>query len=82
MQHPDAVDHHHQPKANPDQKLPLEDGERVVGLANLIGRVQTMVAQSGAAAGFEPVRLLASGALACYDQIHSKIHSFFHSFMA
>jgi hypothetical protein len=69
-------------KANPDQKLPLEDGERVVDMPDLIGQVQTMVEQLGAAAGFEPVRLLASSALACYDRIHSKIHSFFHSFMA
>ncbi|MBC7452143.1 MAG: DUF2384 domain-containing protein [Massilia sp.] len=43
-------------KANLDEALSPEDSERVVGMANLIGQVQTMVEQSGDAAGFDAAR--------------------------
>jgi hypothetical protein len=66
-------------EANPDEKLPPDDGARVVGMGYPIGQVPSMIED---AAGCESTRLLASGARACYDRIHSKIHSFFHSFMA
>jgi hypothetical protein len=67
-------------KANPDQKLPPEDGERIVGVANLIGQVQTMVEQSGATAGFEFAGLLASGPeSAVIESIQKSIHFSIHS---
>ena len=46
-------------KANLDEELSPEDSERVVGMANLIGQVQTMVEQSGDAAGFDAARWVA-----------------------
>jgi uncharacterized protein (DUF2384 family) len=46
-------------KANLGEELSPEDSERVVGMANLIGQVQTMVEQSGDAAGFDAARWVA-----------------------
>ncbi|MET3131292.1 putative toxin-antitoxin system antitoxin component (TIGR02293 family) [Oxalobacteraceae bacterium GrIS 1.11] len=46
-------------KANLDEELSPEDSERVVGMSNLIGQVQTMVRQSGNPVGFDAARWLA-----------------------
>ena len=46
-------------KANLDEELSPEDSERVVGMANLIGQVQTMVEQSGDPIGFDAARWVA-----------------------
>ena len=46
-------------KANLDQELSPEDSERVVGMSNLIGQVQTMVEQSGEPAGFDAAKWVA-----------------------
>ena len=46
-------------KANLDEELSPEDSERVVGMSNLIGQVQTMVEQSGDTAGFDAARWVA-----------------------
>jgi len=43
-------------KANLNQELSSEDSERVVGMSNLIGQVETMVKQSGDAKGFDAAK--------------------------
>ncbi|MFC4161739.1 antitoxin Xre/MbcA/ParS toxin-binding domain-containing protein [Chitinimonas lacunae] len=46
-------------KASRDEALSMEDSERVVGMSNLIGQVQTMVEQSGDPTGFDAAKWLA-----------------------
>jgi putative toxin-antitoxin system antitoxin component (TIGR02293 family) len=46
-------------KAKANERLSPEQGERVVGLAKLIGQVQTMVEESGDPVGFDPAQWLA-----------------------
>ncbi|WP_236077311.1 antitoxin Xre-like helix-turn-helix domain-containing protein [Paraburkholderia domus] len=47
-------------KAKVGGKLSPEQGERVVGMAKLIGQVQTMVEESGDPTGFDAAQWLAS----------------------
>jgi putative toxin-antitoxin system antitoxin component (TIGR02293 family) len=46
-------------KASRDEELSADDSERVVGMSNLIGQVQTMVEQSGNAEGFDAAKWVA-----------------------
>jgi putative toxin-antitoxin system antitoxin component (TIGR02293 family) len=46
-------------KAKAGEKLSPEQGERVVGMAKLIGQVQTMVEESGDPTGFDAAQWLA-----------------------
>ena len=46
-------------KARAGQALSVPESERVIGLARLVGQVQTMVDQSGDAEGFDAARWLA-----------------------
>lgn len=46
-------------KANLDEELSPEDSERVIGMANLIGQVQTMMEQSGDASDFDAAKWVA-----------------------
>lgn len=46
-------------KATLDEQLSSDDSERVVGMSNLIGQAQTMVEQSGDAAGFNAAQWVA-----------------------
>ena len=46
-------------KATLDEQLSPDDSERVVGMSNLIGQAQTMVEQSGDAAGFNAAQWVA-----------------------
>ena len=40
-------------KAARDEALPQEEGERVLGMAKMIGQLQTMIAESGNPEGFD-----------------------------
>jgi putative toxin-antitoxin system antitoxin component (TIGR02293 family) len=46
-------------KAKANERLSAEQGERVVGLAKLIGQVETMVEESGDPSGFDAAQWLA-----------------------
>ena len=46
-------------KASRNEELSAEDSERVVGMSNLIGQVQTMVEQSGNTQGFDAAKWVA-----------------------
>lgn len=46
-------------KANLDEELSPQDSERVVGMSNLIGQVQTMVEQSGEPKDFDAAKWVA-----------------------
>lgn len=46
-------------KVSNNQTLPPEQGERVLGMAKLVGQVQVMVEQSGDPAGFDAARWVA-----------------------
>lgn len=47
-------------KVRADERLDLDDSERVLDLARLIGQVEQIVAESGDAAGFSPAKWTAS----------------------
>ncbi len=47
-------------KASLDEELSQQDSERVVGMSNLIGQVQTMVQQSGDAKDFNAAKWVAN----------------------
>lgn len=46
-------------KVSNNQALPPEQGERVIGMAKLVGQVQVMVEQSGNPAGFDAAKWVA-----------------------
>lgn len=46
-------------KVSNNQVLPPEQGERVIGMAKLVGQVQVMVEQSGYPAGFDAAKWVA-----------------------
>ncbi|MEP9404555.1 antitoxin Xre/MbcA/ParS toxin-binding domain-containing protein [Sphingomonas silueang] len=47
-------------KAVRDQPLSIEDGERVIGLARLVGQVEAMVEEAGGAPGFDTAAWLSA----------------------
>ena len=47
-------------KARSRQPLPIDQGERVLGLLKLVGQAQLMVEQSGRAEGFDAPRWVTS----------------------